>query len=147
MIKVILLAFILIYTFWLLLNYISLLIKNNQVNRIFKKLEILLNKRYEIWEAFYSSKIDNKYLEELKNLPKGVKYLNRKLALNYIITQSLDNTKENIPNELKIVNAELTTLAETYNNQALKLKTKVEVFPTSIMARFLNIKTVDFYRG
>ncbi|MBR6127546.1 hypothetical protein IKQ21_07675 [bacterium] len=149
MIKILLLSFVTLYIFWLILNFFLLITKNLRVINDFKKLESLLNKRYGILDNMMISDDNKKYLEELKSLPKGIKYLNRKLALNYILSKTVNESlsDENLPDEYKIVNAELANIGEIYNKDADILKRAVEIFPKSFYARFLNIKSVDYYRG
>ena len=134
---------------WLILNFALLVVRNVSALNTFKKLELLLKKRYAMLEKILSKTDTTKYLKELESLPDGIKFLNRKLALNYIISQDLvQNYDETIlPEEYRVLNAEINCLGNIYNNRATRLKISVEVFPTALMARLMNIKTVDFYRG
>ena len=149
MIKAILLTVILLYLLWLVINFVSLIYKNSKVVSSFKKLEQLLIKRYGILDSIVKSEESKKYLEELKSLPQGMKFLNRKLALNYLLTKCIkqENSGEEFPDEYKITTAQLQNFGDVYNNRADILKRAVEIFPKSFYARFLNIKTVDYYRG
>ena len=136
-----------LFFIWFLFNYVLLILKNGAVMTAFKKLEKLLIKRYDIVSKIGVPQETGRYLEELKNLPTGTKFLNRKLALNYIVTKSINGIPQGLSDEYKIINAELFALGEDYNQKAQKLKFATEVFPTSFVARFINIKTVDFYRA
>lgn len=147
-----------VFCVWIILNYIILIIKQMQTMNMFKKMDLLLIKKYTFLTKFLSnpdfSNDKNvieicKYLNELVNLPQGCKFINRKLALNYIISNLLEPVFKikNIPDEYKLIKSELENYGVIYNNNASKLKYRVEIFPTSIIARLLNIKTVDFYRG
>ena len=137
-----------LFVVWIIFNFFLLVIKNYLALNTFVKLEKLLIKRYKIFETMNLRSEISKYLEELKNLPSGIKFLNRKLALNYIITKDLrESGYNNFTDEYRIVNSELINLGDVYNKKAMNLKTAVEVFPTAIMARFMNIKTVDFFRA
>lgn len=149
MIKIIILTVISVYILWLILNFVLLIYKNANTLNTFKKLEQLFIKRYEIWDKFTLSEECRKYLEELKSLPQGIKFLNRKLALNYVISEQIRQniSQEELPDECKIINAELSNIGEIYNDRADILKRAVEIFPKSFFARFLNIKSTDYYRG
>ena len=138
-----------IFLIWLLLNFAILLIRKTTTHNTFKKLEKLLKKRYVLLNKIELKTDSLRYLKELESLPEGIKYLNRKLDLNYIISQDLlKNYNENIfSDEYKILDSEIRHIGNIYNNKATHLKTSVEIFPTALMARFMNIKTVDFYRG
>ena len=139
-----------IYLVWFVFKFIMLIVTNITALNAFYKVEQLLNKRYEIIASILAkSNNDNeeiaKYLEELKNLPKGKKFLNRKLALNYVLTSMLPENIES--DEYRVVTLELKTLGDIYNHKADKLKVCTEVFPASFYARFLRIKPLDYYRG
>ena len=146
MIKSVLLVIICVYIFWLCLNFILLIIKNSRALNTFKKLEQLLIKRYDLFEKLPLPEETQKYVQELKSLPAGVKFLNRKLALNYIVTCAVADINPELSDEYKIITAELNNLGEIYNKRAMSLKMATEIFPKSFYARFLRIKTIDFYR-
>lgn len=143
MIKLFCLILICYYVLWLIVNYVRLIITNSIALNTFKELEKLFIKRYELFENISSE--GQKYIEELKTLPVGIKFLNRKLALNYIVTEIYKKEEMNESEGLANINAEIFKLGQIYNKRALKLKNLTEIFPASFYARFLRIKPIDFY--
>ena len=149
MIKTFILALIVLYVFWLIWNFISLIYKNSRAVCAFKKLEKLFIKRYELLGRLFRLDENKQYLDELNSLPAGVSYVDRKLALNYVLSEYIKQNYSNdsLPDEYKIVTSELKNVGDRYNLRAKILKQAVEIFPKSFYARFLNIKVMDFYRG
>ena len=92
--------------------------------------------------------LDNSFKEKVIN------QFNNEYGISFIESRNkndverLKNYNENIfSDEYKILDSEIRHIGNIYNNKATHLKTSVEIFPTALMARFMNIKTVDFYRG
>lgn len=159
---------------WIYAVYVQLISKRNKVQEAFSAIDVQLKKRYDLIPNILT--IAQKYmdhergiLEEVTKLRAQVmgisssyENIDKKIALDNEISQKMGQIKvamENYP-ELK-ADQTLVTAQQTYNeveehiaaarrfynSAANELKNAVEIFPSSFIARMMNIKSVDFFKA
>ncbi len=149
--------------------YINLVYKRQDVLNMLNKMYKIIQKHYENINILIDSlqkaqMIDNILAERIDNLKQeaitlgnSISDADRRIAYECEIFKIAkdaakkaydsadDNLKEVINSYLEFDN-KVAVSAKLYNQKAQKLKTTVEVFPMSFIARLLRIKHFDFYR-
>ena len=147
--------------------YFNLVFTKKDVFKLFKKLDLKLNARYGL--AIELSKIINdsnkqeyisKICNHLRVLTNDYKNIDRKLALNIEISsfvkQAIERIKKdnylqteyiNLIEEYQVLENDISELSIKYNQIAKKLRKYVDIFPTSFIARLVNIKYTDLYKA
>lgn len=165
-------ALILAFGFWGYGTYVSLIQKRNKVAEAFSSIDVQLKKRYDLIPNILT--IAQKYmehergiLEEITRLRSqavqindGIDNIDKKIALDTEISKKMSQIMvavENYP-QLKAEQPMMTAM-QTYNeieehiaaarrffnSATLELKNAVEIFPSSFIARMINVKAVDFF--
>lgn len=159
---------------WAYTIYASLIKKRNKAGEAFSSIDVQLKKRYDLIPNLLT--IAQKYmdherglLEEVTklrnqavNIPDGFENIDRKIALDTQIAQKMGQfmvAVENYP-QLKAdqpmmtamqtyneVEEHIAAARRFYNSAALELKNAVEIFPSSLIARMINVKAVDFFKA
>lgn len=159
---------------WLYNLYSSLIRKRNKVQEAFSSIDVQLKKRYDLIPNILilaKKYMDNerglieevtKLRTDVMNLSKSPKNIDRKIALDTQIAQKMRQIIVAVENYPQLKTAEPMVIAmQTYNEveehiaaarrfyniAANELKNAVEIFPSSLFARLLNIKTVDFFKA
>lgn len=157
---------------WIYWSYVSVIQKRNKVKEAFSSVDVQLKKRYDNIPNILA--IAAKFMEHERGLiedvtklrtrynstPNTLENIDRKIAISNEIADKMGNLTvafENYP-QLKSDQTMITamqTLNETeehiaaarrfYNSAANELKNAVEIFPTSLIARFCGVKAVDFF--
>lgn len=157
---------------WVYSIYLSVIKKRSKAMEAFSSIDVQLKKRYDIILNILS--VAQNFMEQEKtlveeatklrtklvNLPSSLKNIDRKIALETELTKKMRQiiaAVENYP-EIKanqtVVTAvqayneleEHISVARTfYNSIAKELRNAVEIFPSSFIARFVDVKTVDFF--
>ena len=155
---------------WFVLACLSLIYRKNHTVKLFKAMEKLLKLQYGVLLKILdivkkNIQEDNSIIEETINyidltekIPSDELNIDRKLGINALINKNFQyimKRAEIYPNiqssndfissvqKLKEFEGCLVSSAEKYNCSVYKLKHMVEVFPTSFMARLINIKAID----
>ena len=159
---------------WIYYKYVSLINTNkktldayNDVNNELKKeysilLELIIFARKNMSEC--SGLID--YIDKLKaksiKLDSQINFINRKIAYDNEIELKTEELIEQIKQSMQYqtdigasalvktyrsANENVQISKEIYNDLAHKLRVKVDVFPTSFIARLKGIKSVDYMKN
>lgn len=158
---------------WAYSIYISLIQKRNKTQEAFSSIDVQLKKRYDLIPNLLT--IAQKYMDHERSLIEEVTKLrtdvmklsssfeniDRKIALDAQIAQKMGQfmvAVENYP-QLKAdqpmitamqtyneVEEHIAAARRFYNSAANELKNAVEIFPSSFVARLMNIKAVDFFK-
>lgn len=154
--------------------YAGLIQKKNKVQEAFSAIDVQLKKRYDLIPNILT--IAQKYMEhkrglieevtklrtEVININSGYENIDRKIALDGQLAQKMGQIMvavENYP-QLKAdqtmimamqtyneVEEHIAAARRFYNSAANELKNAVEIFPSSLFARMMNIKPVDFFKA
>lgn len=112
-----------------------------------KALKLFLEIDKKIAGAYFKIKTASPYIAEYVEVEPNLKNIDRKVALNYIILQSLDeNIDEGAKNVIRELETSIISDKETYNKYASKFRYAMEVFPSSFIGRLLEMRTVDFFK-
>ena len=158
---------------WAYSIYVSLIQKRNKTQEAFSSIDVQLKKRYDLIPNLLT--IAQKYMDHERSLIEEVTKLrtdvmklsnsfeniDRKIELDAQIAQKMGQfmvAVENYP-QLKAdqpmitamqtyneVEEHIAAARRFYNSAANELKNAVEIFPSSFVARLMNIKAVDFFK-
>lgn len=158
---------------WAYSIYVSLIQKRNKTQEAFSSIDVQLKKRYDLIPNLLT--IAQKYMDHERSLIEEVTKLrtdvmklsnsfeniDRKIALDAQIAKKMGQfmvAVENYP-QLKAdqpmitamqtyneVEEHIAAARRFYNSAANELKNAVEIFPSSFVARLMNIKAVDFFK-
>ena len=153
--------------------YVRLIKVRNKVQESAADIDVQLKKRYDLIPNILT--IANKFMEHEKSLmeevtalrnkaialPNDMGSIDKKLALDAEIKSKMGQIMvavENYP-QLKSdqtmitavqtyneVEEHIAAARRFYNSAANELKNAVEIFPSSFVARLMNIKAVDFFK-
>lgn len=151
--------------------YVQIIQKKNKVKEAMGGIDVQLNKRYSLIPNILT--IANKFMEHEKGLMTEVTALRtqaaslrstadtiaKKIDLDNQIAAKMGQIMLNVENYPQLKSDQtmiqaMQTYAEVeehiaaarrfYNSAANELKNAVEIFPSSLFARMLNVKSVDF---
>lgn len=159
---------------WIYSIYISLIKKRNKAIEAFSSIDVQLKKRYDLIPNILT--IAQKFMEherglmeevtklrtQVMGLPDNFENIDRKIALDGEIANKMGQIMvavENYP-QLKSdqtmvtamqtyneVEEHISAARRFYNSAANELKNAVEIFPSSLIARMINVKAVDFFKA
>lgn len=159
---------------WLYAVYAQLISKRNKAQEAFASIDVQLKKRYDLIPNILT--IAQKYMDhergifeevtklrtQVMGMSSSYENIDKKIALDNEIVQKMGQIKvamENYP-ELKAdqtlvtaqqsyneVEEHIAAARRFYNSAANELKNAVEIFPSSLIARMINIKAVDFFKA
>ena len=159
---------------WMYSVYVSLIKKRNKALEAFSSIDVQLKKRYDLIPNILT--IAQKFMEherglmeevtklrtKVAELPANFENIDRKIALDGEIAKKMGQiivAVENYP-QLKSdetmktsmltyneVEEHISAARRFYNSAANELKNAVEIFPSSLFARMMNIKTLDFFKA
>ena len=154
--------------------YAGLIQKKNKVMEAFSSISVQLKKRYDLIPNILT--LAGKFMEherglmekvtELRTqamaLPNDMNSIGKKLELDNQIKNAMGQIMvavENYP-QLKSDQTMMTAMQtyneveehiaaarRFYNSAANELKNAVEIFPSSLIARMINVKAVDFFKA
>lgn len=163
-----------VVVFWTYSIYVSVIKKRNKADEAFSAIDVQLKKRYDLIPNILT--IAQKYMEhergimeevtklrtQVMGLSSNFENIDRKIALDGEISKKMGQiivAVENYP-QLKADQTMITAMQtyneveehiaaarRFYNSAANDLKNAVEIFPSSLVARMLNIKAVDFFKA
>ena len=163
-----------VVVFWTYSIYASVIKKRNKADEAFSAIDVQLKKRYDLIPNILT--IAQKYMEhergimeevtklrtQVMGLSSNFENIDRKIALDGEISKKMGQIMvavENYP-QLKADQTMITAMQtyneveehiaaarRFYNSAANDLKNAVEIFPSSLFARMLNIKAVDFFKA
>lgn len=163
-----------VVVFWTYSIYVSVIKKRNKAQEAFSAIDVQLKKRYDLIPNILT--IAQKYMEhergimeevtklrtQVMGLSSNFENIDRKIALDGEISKKMGQIMvavENYP-QLKADQTMITAMQtyneveehiaaarRFYNSAANDLKNAVEIFPSSLVARMLNIKAVDFFKA
>lgn len=163
-----------VVVFWAYSIYVSVIKKRNKAQEAFSAIDVQLKKRYDLIPNILT--IAQKYMEhergimeevtklrtQVMGLSSNFENIDRKIALDGEISKKMGQIMvavENYP-QLKADQTMITAMQtyneveehiaaarRFYNSAANDLKNAVEIFPSSLVARMLNIKAVDFFKA
>ena len=159
---------------WIYGIYASLIKKRNKAMEAFSSIDVQLKKRYDLIPNILT--IVQKFMEherglmeevtklrtQVMGLPNNFENIDRKIALDGEIANKMGQIMvavENYP-QLKSdqtmvtamqtyneVEEHISAARRFYNAAANELKNAVEIFPSSLIARMINVKAVDFFKA
>ena len=162
-----------IFLLFLYSTYVGLIKKKNKVQEAFSSIDVQLKKRYDLLPNILT--IAKKFMEHERSLLEEVTKLrtqavslkdnfnkiDEKIKLDKEITDKMKQiliSVENYP-QLKSDQTMITAMQtyndieehiaaarRFYNSATLELKNAVEIFPSSLVASVLNIKTTEFFK-
>ena len=165
---------VVVVVFWIYSIYASVIRKRNKAQEAFSSIDVQLKKRYDLIPNILT--IAQKYMEhergimeevtklrtQVMGLSSNFENIDRKIALDGEIANKMGQIMvavENYP-QLKADQTMITAMQtyneveehiaaarRFYNSAANDLKNVVEIFPSSLFARMLNIKAVDFIKA
>lgn len=163
-----------VVVFWTYSIYVSVIKKRNKADEAFSAIDVQLKKRYDLIPNILT--IAQKYMEhergileevtklrtQVMGLSSNFENIDRKIALDGEISKKMGQIMvavENYP-QLKADQTMITAMQtyneveehiaaarRFYNSAANDLKNAIEIFPSSLVARMLNIKAVDFFKA
>ena len=150
-----------VVVFWTYSIYVSVIKKRNKADEAFSAIDVQLKKRYDLIPNILT--IAQKYMEhergimeevtklrtQVMGLSSNFENIDRKIALDGEISKKMGQIMvavENYP-QLKADQTMIAAARRFYNSAANDLKNAVEIFPSSLFARMLNIKAVDFFKA
>ena len=163
-----------IIAFWMYSIYTSVIRKRNKAQEAFASIDVQLKKRYDLIPNILI--IAQKYMEhergimeevtklrtQVMGLSSNYENIDRKITLDCEIAKKMGQIMvavENYP-QLKADQTMITAMQtyneveehiaaarRFYNSAANDLKNAVEIFPSSFVARLLNIKAVNFIKA
>jgi len=159
---------VLFVIFLIVLMYNSLIARKNQVENIEGSINALLKKRHDLIPNLVESvkgymKHEKEVLEEITKLrSQALKTQNpkEKISIENRLTNLLDKILVNIENypELKanqnflqlqntitMLENEIAAARRAYNQAVTDYNNAIEMFPTNIMASFMNLKRKDVF--
>lgn len=157
---------------WMYCLYVGLIMKKNKVKEAFLSIDVQLKKRYDLLPNIIA--IAKKFMEHERSIMEEITKLraetlklsnnygniNEKIKLDKEISAKMNQIFacfENYPqlksdktmlNTMKIycdVEDHIAAARRFFNSAVLELKNAVEIFPSSIIACMLNIKSTDFF--
>ncbi len=159
---------ILVICLWVAWKYILLVMSKSNADKAFSKLAFVLQKNYDNIELFLNSSLNfigenrdfiNKILENISKAKdfsiekdgneRIIGYANSILNSTQEILDILENSNNSeeincLCQRYKASHANFITEKNNYNLKAQQLRHYVDVFPTSLISRFKNIKTMDY---
>ena len=159
---------------WIYGIYVSLIKKRNKAMEAFSSIDVQLKKRYDLIPNILT--FAQKFMEherglmeevtklrtQVMGLPDNFENIDRKIALDGEIANKMGQIMvavENYP-QLKSdqtmvtamqtyneVEEHISAARRFYNSAANELKNAVEIFPSSLIARMINVKAVDFFKA
>ena len=142
---IIFLIILIILLVWLSVNYIILKGSNIIARDAFDKLHLQINKRYDLILNNLSNADNSEFVSETRNLiEKAKNFSAQKDGIDRIIrfANAIFENAEQL-SALPENDSYFNDAKNNYNQCAQKLRHYVDVFPTSLMARFANIKFLD----
>ncbi len=160
----ILMSIIFILLLYIIITANSLFKLNNKVNEAFSIMDVYLKKRWDLIPNIVSlvkeySKLENNTLENIVKLRNNLYdnlNLNKKITTNEQLSTNIESLiikMESYPNlkanesyldlseKLSQVEEDIANARKYYNATVRMLNNKVEMFPSSIVAKILNIQT------
>ena len=154
--------------------YVSLIKKRNKTQEAFSAIDVQLKKRYDLIPNILT--IAQKYMDHERglmeevtklrtqavNIPDGFENIDRKIALDSQIAQKMGQIMVAVENYPQVkadqtmitamqtyneVEEHIAAARRFYNSAANELKNAVEIFPSSLIARMINVKAVDFFKA
>lgn len=130
---------------WLCVKYFILKASNTIARKAFEKLHIQINKRYDFILNALNNKENSQLTSDTRNLIEKAKNfsaqkdgIDRIIRFSNAIFENAEHLSALPENDNDFNNAK-----NNYNKCAQKLRHYVDVFPTSLMARFADIKLLD----
>lgn len=169
-----LIGLVVVVALWLYATYVGLIKKRNKAKEAFASIDVQLKQRYDLIPNILT--IAQKFMEhetslleditrlrtEVMKLSSDFSNIDRKIALDCEIANKMDKliiSIENYP-QLKSdstmlqavqtyneVEAHIAAERRFYNTAANGLKNAVEIFPSSLIARLINVKSVDCFNA
>ena len=159
---------ILVLVLSIVLTYNSLTRSKNAVEKSFADIDVILKKRYDLIPNLVNSvkgymKHEKETLTNLTNLRASAiesKTINEKVKINNQISSGLRSflaITENYPNlkadssflslhqSLRDVENELSSFRISYNDAVTTLNTKIEAFPSNLLAKMFNFKKAELF--
>lgn len=159
---------------WAYSIYVSLIKKKNKAKEAFSSIDVQLKKRYDLIPNVLF--IANKFMEherglldditrlraQASKLPAELNNAEQTLNLDKEITTKMGQLMVNVENYPQLKSDQtMVTAMQTYNEveehisaarrfynaAANELKNAVEIFPSSLIARMINVKAVDFFKA
>ncbi len=173
MILIAFLVLVFLVVCWIYCVYVGLIRKRNKAMEAFSSIDVQLKKRYDLVPNILT--IAQRFMEherglmeeitklrtQLKDLPANLENIDRKIALDGQLADKMGQiivAVENYP-QLKSdqtmitaiqsyneVEEHISAARRFYNSAANELKNAVEIFPSSLIARMINVKSVDFFK-
>jgi hypothetical protein len=144
MIKILMFLVLIFLLFWacrFVIGYFNLVITRRLAFKNFLSID------KKITEAYKDIKTASKYISEYVETEPSLKTIDRKIALNYIVLQTLDdNIDEGVKRVIREMEISIKEDKEAYNKLAYKLKYALEVFPSSYIGRLIEMRTLDFFK-
>ena len=157
-------SIIFILLLYIIITANSLFKLNNKVNEAFSIMDVYLKKRWDLIPNIVSlvkeySKLENNTLENIVKLRNNLYdnlNLNKKITTNEQLSTNIESLiikMESYPNlkanesyldlseKLSQVEEDIANARKYYNATVRMLNNKVEMFPSSIVAKILNIQT------
>ena len=145
--KIFFLAVIIYFVYVLvryIIGFISVVIHRKKAYILFREIDNLFKQRYTAMNEIFSEQKPNELIQ-LEGLNDDMCNIDRKLALNFLLENKISDLQTSNETYVKLTN-QIAKLADTYNKNALKLKTDTEVYPMSIIARMMEVRSVDFLK-
>ena len=160
--------------FWVYGIYVSLIQKRNKTQEAFSAIDVQLKKRYDLIPNILT--IAQKYMDherglmeevtklrtQVMGIPDGFENIDKKIALDTQIAQKMGQIMVAVENYPQVkadqtmitamqtyneVEEHIAAARRFYNSAANELKNAVEIFPSSLIARMINVKAVDFFKA
>ncbi len=159
---------------WVYSIYASLIQKRNKAMEAFSSIDVQLKKRYDLIPNILT--IAQKYMDherglmeevtklrtQVMGLPTNFENIDRKIALDGQIADKMGQLMIAVENYPQVkadqtmitamqtyneVEEHISAARRFYNSAANELKNAVEIFPSSLIARMINVKAVDFFKA
>lgn len=170
----ILIVAVVVVIVWMYSIYASLIRKRNKTQEAFSAIDVQLKKRYDLIPNILT--IAQKYMDherglmeevtklrtQVMGIPGNFENIDRKIALDSQIAQKMGQIMVAVENYPQVkadqtmitamqtyneVEEHIAAARRFYNSAANELKNAVEIFPSSFIARMINVKAVDFFKA
>lgn len=170
--EIVIIVVLVVLITYLYIIYADIIKKKNKVLEAFSSVDVQLKKRYDLIPNIIA--IAKAFMEHEKSLMAEVtnlraqameiksdfKNINEKLSLDSIIAKKMqqffvlseqypqlksDKTMMTVMQTYNEVEEHIAAARRFYNSATYELNNAVEIFPSSIIAKMLNIKSKDFF--
>ncbi len=159
-----------IIVIWLISVYNSLILNRNRAKEAMSDIDVQLKRRYELipnlvntvkgyathekelFEKVTEARSNAVSAEGIENKAEAENILSGTLKTLFAVAENYPDLKANenfleLQRELSDTENKIQAARRFYNNNVLKLNTKIEIFPINIIANIFNFEKMSFFEA